>query len=161
MSLKVQWEYHYEDWIRSQSFQWFQFGWGFVKICESPKLTKMYVLTFHSHSGSLSSIRHYLFCSWHTFPFDTWLAAKNRHTQVWNVFYSTSRMRTFHTSSPSTRRAAESVVFGWAVALMSGHLHLGRARIAKVGVMKVNVPPWRIGNLRSHKERLFCSEAIF
>lgn len=43
---------------------------------------------------------------------------------------------------------------------MSGHLHLGRARIAKVGVMKVNVPPWRIGNLQSHKECLFCSEAI-
>lgn len=31
--------------------------------------------------------------------------------------------------------------------LWSGHFHFGRARMARVGVMKLKVPPWRIGNL--------------
>lgn len=30
----------------------------------------------------------------------------------------------------------------------AGHCHLGRARMARVGVMKLKVPPWRIGNLQ-------------
>lgn len=32
-----------------------------------------------------------------------------------------------------------------------GHCHFGRARIARVGVMKLKVPPWRIGNLQVDK----------
>lgn len=33
----------------------------------------------------------------------------------------------------------------------AGHCHLGRARMARVGVMKLKVPPWRIGNLQVSK----------
>lgn len=152
-------------------------------ICKSLKLTKMYVCTFHVHTNettlcNLSTewiiiVRRLLvthISSWHMTHsseqprlFQT--PAQSEHCnyfdQLWNdISYSTSRIRTFHTSSSSTRSAAESVALGWGVAPVSGHLHLGRARIAKVGVMKVNVPPWRIGNLRIHKGYLFCVKTI-
>lgn len=68
------------------------------------------------------------------------------------VVLRTSRILTIQTSS------GLSVIVGpepfWvntaaaAVAVGAGHFHFGRASMAKVGVMKLKVPPWRIGNLR-------------
>lgn len=63
--------------------------------------------------------------------------------------WPTSRIRAIHTSSGFSVCtgpvpfcvSTDSGVLG------AGHFHFGRASMAKVGVMKLKVPPWRIGNL--------------
>lgn len=68
------------------------------------------------------------------------------------IFF-TSRILDIHTSSDSStsRRRVSFAVSTDSIAgdLGLGHCHLGKARIARVGVIKLKVPPWRIGNLHA------------
>lgn len=62
----------------------------------------------------------------------------------------TSRIRTIQTSSGWSVSAGPEpfwVNTAAAAAVGAGHFHFGRASMARVGVMKLKVPPWRIGNL--------------
>lgn len=60
-----------------------------------------------------------------------------RAIQTSSEFSISSGLVTFWICSDSTAGA-----FG------AGHCHFGRASMARVGVMKLKVPPWRIGNLQ-------------
>ena len=66
--------------------------------------------------------------------------------------YFTSRIRDIQTSSESSTCKGlvpfcncTGSITG---AVGPGHCHFGKARMARVGVMKLKVPPWRIGNLK-------------
>lgn len=74
-----------------------------------------------------------------------------------NLSFFTSRILDIHTSSDSsTSRGWVSFAISTdsiAGALGFGHRHLGKARIARVGVIKLKVPPWRIGNLPTKRKQ--------
>lgn len=76
----------------------------------------------------------------------------NKHNCIKNIRWQlphTSRIRVIQTSSGLSAASREPVLFWMPPAeLWSGHFHFGRARMARVGVMKLKVPPWRIGNLK-------------